>query len=141
MEVWGGVTISKTIAQIYIDVDIKERHKAAGTNISQACNEFLKNYFLDEGKPSADYQKEAQVLKVKLAQVQSKLTRETQKKQKEIESRAKKDLKSALKRLKELFDKKQMGNKIAGEEYKALVESTMLEFGLSRDKLMKEVGL
>ena len=71
--------MTKTIAQIYIDVHVKEYHKSIGTNISAVCNEFLKTYLnQDEPEGKQDFEKEMQTLRAKLAQTNAKL--EAQKK-------------------------------------------------------------
>lgn len=130
----------KTMVSIYIDVDIKERHKIAGTNISAACNEFLKTYFQDEEvNESKDLEKETQNLRVRLAQANVQLTAQKTKENSESKKREKERLVIAIVKLRKLNNERQSGSLIATEKYKALFDATMEEFGLSRQALADKV--
>lgn len=130
----------KTIAQIYIDVDVKERHKLAGTNISAACNEFLKTYFInDDTNEKKDMEKEVQLLRSRLAQVNAKLESQKQQETADSSKKEKERLIVTVIKLRKFNLEKQKGSIISGELYKALFDASLEEFGLSREELANKV--
>lgn len=134
------MNVPKTLATIYIDVDVKARHKAAGTNISQSCNQFLKSYFpeeqLEEGKNLIE---EIQNLRARLAQANIQLEAHTQKVKVDDSKKREVELDLAIGKLTKLNLEKAGGSFIAREEYKALFDDTMEEFGLTRKELVDKV--
>ena len=137
----GGKRMTvKSIANIYIDADVKERHQIAGTNISAVCNEFLKTYFLDEEvNETRDNEKEIQVLRSKLAQANARVVAETQIKKVDDDLKRKESLAVAIIKLRQLNIKKQNGSLIAGESYNALFDATMERFDMTREGLVAKV--
>ena len=128
------------MVSIYIDVDIKERHKLAGTNISQACNAFLKTYFQDEeAEQQKDIAIEVQNLRAKLAQANTKLESHKQKVRADSTKQLKLELQVAVTKLKQLKSREMAGGFIKGDEFKALFDATMAEFGLTRKELVDKV--
>lgn len=129
----------KTMVSIYIDVDIKERHKIAGTNISAACNEFLKTYFQDEEvNEERNLEKETQNLRSRLAQANAQLTAQKTKEKVESKKKEKERLVIAIVKLRKL-NTHRGGSLIAAEKYKALFDLTMEEFDLTRQELADKV--
>ncbi len=130
----------KRIVNLYMEVDVIERHKIAGTNISAACNEFLKTYFLDEEtNEQRDTEKEVQALRSRLAQANTKLESQKQKEKADSSKKEKERLVTVIIKLRKLNIEKQAGSVLADESYKALFEGTMEEFGLSRQVLADKV--
>jgi len=132
--------VMKTIAHIYIEASVKERHKLAGTNISAVCNEFLKTYFQDEEvDEQKDAEKEVQNLRGRLAQANAQLVAQKQVEKIESTKKKKERLTVAVVKLRELNRQKQSGSHIANESYKALFDATMEEFDLTREALADKV--
>ena len=130
----------KTIAHIYIDADVKERHKIAGTNISAVCNEFLKTFFQDDEVTEVrDTEAELQKLRAQMAKLNAQSIAQKQMNKIEDEVKLKERLTVAIVKLRELNYKKQNGSLISAESYKALFDATMIEFELTRQELAEKV--
>lgn len=133
----------KRQVSLYLDVDVVQRLQSQGVNISEGTNNYWQNYLeseeeVSDGEP-IDYRKKAELLKVELAGVKQKLLAEAQKKNKVIEAEKEKSLDETIQRLIKLKADKMAGSKFAGDEFKALVDSAMIEFGLTRQQLMGKV--
>lgn len=133
-------TIPKTIAQIYIDVDVKVGHQARGTNISSVCNEFLKTLLNDDEETGKqELEQTAQSLRARLAEANSKLTAVSQKEKADSSKKQKELLVVAIVKLRNLNVKRQSGSLLATEQYKALFDATMEQFELTRADLADKV--
>ena len=130
----------KRQVNLYLDVDMVERHKLAGTNMSHVCNEFLKTYFTeDESTQGIDWEKERQDLQARLAKANAELTIKKEKDKLDDVKVRKQKLTVAIVKLRELNYKKQNGSLISAESYKALFDATMIEFELTRQELADKV--
>lgn len=130
----------KRQVSLYLDVDMIERHKIAGTNLSNVCNEFLKTYFKGEDdNEQIDLEKETQDLRARLAQANAQLTAQIQQEKVVDAKKEKERLAAAIVKLRNLNVQRQSGSLIASESYKALFDLTMEEFGLSRQALADKV--
>lgn len=129
----------KRAVSLYLDVDVVERHKQARTNISDVCNTFLKNYLDSDEKEEVDYKNEAEVLKVKIAEIESKILAKSQRKKKDVEIEKEKNIELTVEKLKQLNNQKLAGSIIAIDEYKAVFDSALIEFGLTRAELADKV--
>lgn len=129
----------KRIVSLYLDSEIVERHKIARNNLSNLCNQFLKDYFEDMEEEKIDYQKKAQVLKAKLAEVKSKLEAQETKEKQTKEQDKKNKFKSMLKRLRELNKDRDSSSGVASDEFKSLFDQICEEYQLSRNELVKRL--
>ncbi len=125
---------------LYLDIDLIQRHQLARTNISKVCGEFLQTFFDDEQPEEvADKEKEVQMLRVRLAKANSQLVVQKVRDTEQEKIKKKEVLASSIVKLRHLQREVLAGSFLAKDSYKALFDSTIIEFGLSREELAKKV--
>ncbi len=130
----------KRIVSLYLDIETVQRHKIAGTNISGVCDQFLKTYFeVEDEVQGRNIVQEVELLKVKLIKANALLETQKVKTKANDKKKQKERLTVSIIKLRELAMKKNNGSLIAREEYKALFDAAMVEFGLERSELGEKV--